>query len=76
MPEAKTVEATTISRRGFLKRAFFGMAALTVASMVTNGSSSINGSSGKLGGNSSIFSPRRQDLIRYWRNRLSGLRLK
>ena len=76
MSETSPVEATMISRRGFLKRAFFGVAALTVASIVASGSSSIKGSSSKLGDNSSIFSPRRQDLMRHWRNKLSGFRLK
>ncbi|PZC50484.1 MAG: hypothetical protein DK304_000911 [Chloroflexi bacterium] len=76
MSEANTVEATMIHRRVFLKRALIGMAALTAASVVVNGSSSVKGSSSKFEANSSMFSPRRRDLIRYWRNQLGRLRLK
>ncbi len=76
MSETNPVEATMISRRVFLKRALVGVAAFTAASVVSNGSPSTKGDLSKIGVNSSIFSPRRQDLIRYWRNKLGRLRLK
>ena len=63
------------SRRGFLKRAGLGLAALAAMSAAV-GRIATRKSGRELPGSGSLFEPRREDLLRHWRRRFNRFRLR
>ena len=64
------------SRRGFLKHAGLGLAALAAMSAAVGRIATDKKSGRELPGSGSIFEPRREDLLRHWQRRLNRFRLK
>ena len=64
------------SRRGFLKRAGVGLAALVTMGTIVNKAASDKRLQAGLPGSGSLFEPRKEDLLRHWKTRLSRFRLK
>ena len=64
------------SRRGFLKRAGLGLAALAAMSAAVGRIATDKKSGRELPGSGSIFEPRREDLLRHWQRRLNRFRLR
>ena len=63
------------SRRGFLKRAGLGLAALAAMSAAV-GRIATRKSGRALPGQGSLFEPRREDILRHWRRRFNRFRLR
>ena len=63
-------------RRIFLKRAALGLAALGAAAMAWGQPRRTQWTETGSAQNSSIFQPRRGDLVRHWREKLSRFRLR
>lgn len=64
------------SRRAFLKRAALGAAAMTAATMAAGRLLLTGSKQSQLPGPGSIFEPRRQDLVRHWRQKMARFRLR
>ena len=64
------------TRRGFLKRAGIGLAALAAMSAAVGRIATDRKSGRELPGSGSIFEPRREDLLRHWRRRFNRFRLR
>ena len=64
------------SRRGFLKHAGLGLAALAAMTAAVGRIAPDRKSGRTLPGPGSLFEPRREDLLRHWRRRLSRFRLR
>ena len=63
------------SRRGFLKHAGLGLAALAAMSAAV-GRIATRKSGRALPGPGSLFEPRREDILRHWRRRFNRFRLR
>ncbi len=75
MRESSTQPPQT--RREFLKRATLGLAAAATATLAAGKLAAAGtNKTGPVPGSGSIFEPRRQDLLRYWREKLGRLRLR
>ena len=71
-------EASTglYSRRGFMKRAGVGIATLAALAATAGRLGGDQRLDQPLSGSGSIFEPRREDLLRYWKKRLGRFRLR
>lgn len=66
-----TKDAASYSRRSFLRTAGLGLVALAFAGAMSRNRGLGKNNGEKFGTGGSLFEPRRQDLVRYWKSRLS-----
>ena len=64
------------SRRTFLKRAALSAAAATAATLASGRLLLMGSKESQLPDQGSIFAPRREDLLRHWRQKMSRFRLR